>query len=266
MTSRSEPIRFIILDFALITGIGYSALETFKRVKRTLKKNNIHLIMCNLNKFAEKIHLSGIFDLEAEEDDELEERFVHILPTLNDSLEYTESYFLESLYDQAGLPSSIKIESEASCESPRDKQLSFAAVTVLEDSENIDDKVLEIFGAEFVKVEFKLDQIVYKKMTTPQALYILEAGELALMSDSDTIIETVLPGCMVGDMELISNRPRICTLKCTSPAITWMLSEDSFTKLSKLHPYLAIQFIRQISMPFNSARLHNMVHHWAQLR
>lgn len=106
-------------------------------MKRTLKKNNIHLIMCNLNKFAEKIHLSGIFDLEAEEDDELEGGFVHILPTLNDSLEYTESYFLESLYNQVGLPSSIKIESEASCESPRDKQLSFAAVTVLEGKHNL---------------------------------------------------------------------------------------------------------------------------------
>ncbi|KAJ3323969.1 hypothetical protein HDV06_000945 [Boothiomyces sp. JEL0866] len=289
MTSRSEPIRFIILDFALITGIGYSALETFKRVKRYLKKNNIHLIMCNLNKFTSKIHSSGIFDLEIEENNELEERFIHILPNLNDSLEYTESYFLESLYNQAGELSSI-IESDSPCNSPREKQLSIAAVTVLEDhpminytfpgnqrpfkslfqaildSESIDDEILEVFGAEFVKVEFIEDQIVYKKRTSAQALYILEAGELALLSDSDTVIETVLPGCMIGDMELISNRPRICTLKCISAATTWMLSKDSFTKLTRSHPYLSIQFIRLISMPFNSARLYNMVHHWAQLR
>ncbi|KAJ3274519.1 hypothetical protein HDV01_002647 [Terramyces sp. JEL0728] len=280
MTSRSEPIRFIILDFALITGIGYSALETFKRVKRNLKKHNIHLILCNLGQFTQKLQSSGIFELDMDENNEMEERIVHILPTLNDSLEYTESFFLESLYNQTAEFSSIDIDSESPCNSPREKQLSIAAVTVLEgyqrpfkslfqailDSDSIDDEILEVFGAEFVKMEFKENQIVYKKRTAAHSLYILESGELALLSDSDTIVETVLPGCMIGDMELISNRPRICTLKCTSPAVAWALSRESFTKLTRSHPYLAVQFIRLIAMPFNSARLYNMVHHWAQLR
>ncbi|KAJ3077467.1 hypothetical protein HK102_005206, partial [Quaeritorhiza haematococci] len=70
-TSASKPrIRFLILDFSLITGIDYSATEAFLRIKKTLRQQRTHLVFVGLGSVGGEFFKSGIFDVDVEEEEE----------------------------------------------------------------------------------------------------------------------------------------------------------------------------------------------------
>ncbi len=82
MLDRNSPIRFFVLDFTLISGVDYSGLETFLRIKRNLKKCNTHLVFCGVNGSETEIRIGELVDEEG--DDPL----VHFFHSLNDALEW----------------------------------------------------------------------------------------------------------------------------------------------------------------------------------
>jgi SulP family sulfate permease len=51
-----EPkTRFVVLDFSLISGVDYSGLESFLRIKRRLVQNNTHLVLCGLGNLENEV-------------------------------------------------------------------------------------------------------------------------------------------------------------------------------------------------------------------
>jgi SulP family sulfate permease len=296
-----EPhIRFIVLDFSLIGGIDYSGLETFQRIKRNLTNTSTHLVFCGSLQLENEFRISGIFELE-EEEEESNSMLVHIFETLNDALEWCENYLLSTYYVKSTRSSSVPKSVPANYEprpsivpsTPREQQVYHAASTIIKDfpfiapqtihqhqpfrfliqaisdADQVSDELLQVFGPEFEKLEFKKNEIVYLSGTDPMGLYIVENGELGLsITDlhGSKIVETLLPGTMVGELELFAEKPRICTLISLSNTTVWCLSKTSYKKLSKSHPHLMLEFVTKISVPFDAVRFYNTVHHWSQLR
>ncbi|KAJ1554669.1 hypothetical protein HK096_002459, partial [Nowakowskiella sp. JEL0078] len=106
----SFKVRFVILDFSLISGTDYSAVEAFLRIKRKLRKQNVHLVFCGLGDLANNLVKSGIF--ETNEDDE----FIHSFMDLNESLEWCENNLLSVYFNQKSL---MAAEMKATNISPR---------------------------------------------------------------------------------------------------------------------------------------------------
>lgn len=139
-----EPqIRFIVLDFSLISGVDYSGLETFSRVKRNTIAANTHLIFCGLQSMEQEIRLAGIFD--DEEGEEITNTLlVHVFLSLNDALEWCENYLLSTYYVKS-LPITTPIKSPGvagsssagltrysiAAQTPRATQLDMAAESVI---------------------------------------------------------------------------------------------------------------------------------------
>jgi sulfate permease, SulP family len=129
--------------------------------------------------------------------------------------------------------------------------------------------LVDIFGPKFEKLQFNKHDIVYLAGSDPMGLYIVENGELGLSitdMNGTKIVETLLPGTMVGELELFAQKPRICTLSSLSLSTVWSLSKNSYIKLSKSHPHLMLEFVTKICVPFDAVRYYNTVHHWSQLR
>jgi CRP-like cAMP-binding protein len=97
-------------------------------------------------------------------------------------------------------------------------------------------------------------------------LYVLEYGQLALKIRSGKIVQTLLPGTMIGGLEFFSNQNRTCSLVAISDAVVWKLDKVSYEQVSKTNPALILNFVTKIAIPFNTARFYNTVHHYAQLR
>ncbi|KAJ1566320.1 hypothetical protein HK405_010272, partial [Cladochytrium tenue] len=61
LLSKSARVRYIILDFSLVTGVDFSAMETFHRLKRVLTGRGIQLVFCDFGFVGSELKKSGLF-------------------------------------------------------------------------------------------------------------------------------------------------------------------------------------------------------------
>ncbi|EEH17979.2 hypothetical protein PABG_00542 [Paracoccidioides brasiliensis Pb03] len=91
---KDQPIRFLILDFAHVKGLDFSAAEAFTRLNRILWKRRVHMIISSLDvngDVGKSLHNVGLFS---------KENWVEIFENLNSALEYCENELLKVLYQR----------------------------------------------------------------------------------------------------------------------------------------------------------------------
>lgn len=87
---QHNPIRFLIIDFALVYGLDFSSAEAFVRVQRLLAAKDVHLILCGARSDGlVGTALQGV-GLWADR----EGMRVEVFESLNDALEWTENVYL----------------------------------------------------------------------------------------------------------------------------------------------------------------------------
>ncbi|PVU87423.1 hypothetical protein BB561_006339 [Smittium simulii] len=104
---EDNPIRFLIIDFAFVTGMDFSAAEAFIRLKRILTQKQIHLVMCgvsNNSEVSKALISSGLWVndsstqhnlAETYENNSQELNYLHVFSGLNAALEWCENFLLE---------------------------------------------------------------------------------------------------------------------------------------------------------------------------
>ncbi|GAA5977360.1 hypothetical protein JCM5350_002440 [Sporobolomyces pararoseus] len=95
-----DPIRFLVLDFSMASGVDFSAAEAFVRMQRLLDERGVQLIFCGCPVDSSVAVALRSVDLWS---DGPEEKVV-VLETLNESLEHCENAFLRSLYSKTFKP------------------------------------------------------------------------------------------------------------------------------------------------------------------
>ncbi|WVN88135.1 uncharacterized protein L203_103336 [Cryptococcus depauperatus CBS 7841] len=83
---QHHPIRFLVVDFALVHGLDFSAAEAFVRVERLLAAKDVLLILCGAEP---ESALRGVGLWGDREGDR-----VKVFDLLNDALEWTENAYL----------------------------------------------------------------------------------------------------------------------------------------------------------------------------
>lgn len=92
-TWQQKPIRFMVIDFSLVSGLDFSAAEAFTRIQRLLEAKTVTLVFCGLVAEGEiGIALRSV-DLWADRGLKLE-----VFPSLNEALEWTENSYLRGMY------------------------------------------------------------------------------------------------------------------------------------------------------------------------
>jgi SulP family sulfate permease len=89
---RKRPIKFLILDLWLVTGIDYSAAEVFNTISRLLNGRQIELVISGVDPdhgLGRNLRTVGLGE------DGID---VKLLPDLNSALEYCENELLKTLY------------------------------------------------------------------------------------------------------------------------------------------------------------------------
>ncbi|PWN44571.1 hypothetical protein IE81DRAFT_310490 [Ceraceosorus guamensis] len=88
---QRNPIRFLIVDFSLVSGIDFSAAEAFTRVSRLLDAKDVVLVFCGLAPDSDVGDALRAVDIH-------EGVRLEIFQHLNEALEWTENQFLRSMY------------------------------------------------------------------------------------------------------------------------------------------------------------------------
>ncbi|KAI8911753.1 sulfate transporter family-domain-containing protein [Gorgonomyces haynaldii] len=279
--------RFLVFDFSLVNGIDYSGFESFSRIKRILFMKRIHVIFCGLGTVMEDFKRSGLLQVEEQYEDEIK-----MFEDLNNALEWCENKLL-SIYYQRSQPQIVHTQPKQviGTPTPRERQIHAAAslihhehphvepskeltgpvallIPAFGDFSGMDYDMLALFGPQFECLTVEEGDVIYKMEDEADALYIVEQGQLGLKLSPERgskIVETLLPGTMVGSLEMFGNRPRACYLVSLTESVVWRLSKETFENIGKTHPELTLSFVTRIAVPFDTVRYYNSVHHWAQL-
>ncbi|KAJ9102047.1 hypothetical protein QFC19_004975 [Naganishia cerealis] len=91
---ESNPIRFLIVDFALVPGLDFSSAEAFVRLQRLLSQKDVLLILCGANPDGLVGRALQAVDLWADQ----EGTRVEVFDGLNSALEWCENAYLTAYY------------------------------------------------------------------------------------------------------------------------------------------------------------------------
>ncbi|KAJ1652535.1 hypothetical protein IWQ61_007151 [Dispira simplex] len=98
-----QPIRFLVLDIGLVTGVDFSAAEAFTRIKRLLRAREVYFVVCRVdfnNEVGKALRAAKVCGTSAQDDP-----YTCVFSTLNEGLEWCENVLLETYYLQRSQPS-----------------------------------------------------------------------------------------------------------------------------------------------------------------
>ncbi|KAI9598318.1 sulfate transporter family-domain-containing protein [Syncephalis fuscata] len=305
-----QPIRFLLLDFQLVTGVDFSAAEAFLRLKRLLIASNIYLVISGVTAETEMVRALRVTGVWTGAPDET---WVHGFVTLNGALEWCENSLLEAYYyrrqqrqllkqqqneqeqpQQHPLMQAVRITPELEFASPRMHRLEKAGETTLEGKETIILLVLAWLlitkSLMFLKQVFHgmphcteeiltrlshyleqqlvaAGQTLWHKGEQATALYLVEEGILHLSVETPlftqpiedtnddyssslpcrntlTTVESVMPGTMVGELELLTENVHTSTLIADTDAVVWQFTHNAYQLAIEHDPALMVILTR----------------------
>ncbi|ORX93910.1 hypothetical protein K493DRAFT_408202 [Basidiobolus meristosporus CBS 931.73] len=290
-----NPIRFLILDFHLVNGIDFSAAEAFVRVRRLLKAKDIYMVISGVSYHSDLGKaLRGVRIWGNDEEDDIQ-NFDH----LNEALEWCENFLLQTYYKNKSHSVEPKkrnidiIETQRQETSPaldnslvsvRQMHLYEAANNALQGESHAytnfpqplalllqafqeisgsNEEFLFRLSSHFVQWEVGQGTVVWAQGDEPEALFLVEQGLLRMnveKANATKVVESVLPGTMVGELGFFSLRPRGSTLVAERDSVLWKLSKAEFEKLCEEDPALTVKFMR-LALAYSAEGLKTMTTH-----
>ncbi|TPX53903.1 hypothetical protein SeMB42_g00542 [Synchytrium endobioticum] len=321
-------VRFVVLDFALISDIDFSAMEAFLRITKTLREKNIHLVFCVFGHVGKELASVGVVNRENSD-------WVHVFGTLNGALEWCENCLLDSYYKRtertrtellrqaaaeaaaangntddaaaAGyessgqatrastpIPTPLKrVDSMLSASlihaSPRQVQVDEAAKQVVSTDPHMSTVPEEIHPVEllirafsrvsdasrdvlarlapqFERTAVGPNGVMWEPNDESTELLVVESGDLLMEyievdRGAAKVVETCVPGVMIGELEMFAGRPRTSRVRAgQSGAVLWRLRASVFDELCENEPSVALNFMK-LSLGFDGVRVYNVISH-----
>ncbi|KAJ1736023.1 hypothetical protein LPJ72_001606 [Coemansia sp. Benny D160-2] len=291
---QENPIRFLVLDFALVNGMDFSAAEAFIRVRRLLEAREIYMVICGAERSSEVGHALRAASVWSSEETE----YVQTFASLNDALEWCENVLLQYYYlHQAALagthvpqnynytfvttpqPEEVNIYGS----SPRNAMVSEAtqsamtvsrsgsspvmrvspspALAILQqafhdlDSGGSVDSTLAFIAPHFCRDQISPGQYLWQLGSPPLGMYLVESGILRVYVDDGSgmteAIESILPGTVLGELSLVTNKEYNTAVVADSDASIWVLPKKAFDDLCEHKPAQMLAFI-QLSLAYSA--------------
>jgi CRP/FNR family transcriptional regulator, cyclic AMP receptor protein len=93
---------------------------------------------------------------------------------------------------------------------------------------------------------FSAGQIIIKEGQPGDVMYVVQEGEVDILL-GDKVIDSTGPGGIIGEMALISDKPRSATVIAKTDCRLVPVDEKQFVYLVHQSPYFAIQVMRVIA-------------------
>ncbi|KAI9447202.1 sulfate transporter family-domain-containing protein [Lactarius psammicola] len=266
------PVRFLVLDFALVLGVDLSAAEALVRVQRLLSGRKVVLVICGAGDGKVLCRIG---------------QHVELFTTYNDAMEWTENVYLRAWFDSNGAetkPIALPGRQDSVCmdlqqslpHSPRRAQLRDAGWrTMAKKTSPTDDNkrrtgpptapkeplntleqaflpyttdrtMLEQLASYFEPITVPEGHVLWKQGEPADGLYVVGAGVLRatyrFAAHTPAIEESMVPGTLAGELSGLAGLARNATVVAERPAVLWRLSVDALRLLETKQPDLARAF------------------------
>jgi SulP family sulfate permease len=219
-TSR-QAVEFVVLDFALVTGLDSSAVLSFLKLKQVIDNQNIYLIFTNLSPMLrQQLESGGILD---------QEQSIKIFPDLDRGVEWCENRILEFASSTQRDPGNLE------------EQLA----DIFLDSEMINQ-----FINYLLPLNVNKDQVIFNQGDPVDGLYFLTKGQISVILNfpdgSSKRLSTYNCGTIFGEIGLYQKSHRSASVIADQASQLYYLSQVAFERLEMEQPALASIFHRFI--------------------
>jgi SulP family sulfate permease len=289
-----RPIKFLVLDLWLVTGLDYSAAEVFNTISRLLNGKGIELVISGVDPergLGRSLRSTGLGE------DGIE---VQLLPELNSALEYCENELLKTLFDNeedsastrtASTTANLDVPSQSSDlqppaadmlgSSPRRVHLREAARKSLGHMEvkrsarwqsfaeplrlmlqifrDMSDKNEDFWFRAvryFKHSEYVAGTVLFRRGERAEGFYLVESGILRAEYDlpQGWLFESIVAGTTCGELPFFSETDRTATCVVERDCVVWAMGRESWERLQKEEPDVAQELLR-ISLKLTSERM-----------
>lgn len=213
---RTQPLRFVLLDFGAVTGLGSSAAIGFRRLESLAAAQGLYIYFTSVPLELEQ-HLEG---LGYRMDDQAGVCRVAL------NLDYAMEFCEDALLAEAGL---------------QERQRESLERLLLSGFPEPDLVPLLLRCLE--RVEAPRKAVLIRQGDASDCMYFLESGrvrvELALPGGRLLRLKKMGPGTVFGEMGLYTSAPRSASVIASEPCVAYRLSAERFALIQRKAPLLA---------------------------
>lgn len=238
------PLKFLVIDFHLVTGIDSSAIFSFERLKQTTTAAGIQVVLTGLTSTLQGRLISANLKLSSETGEQSWRQF----STLDEGVNWCEGQMLKVFFE-VGLATSSQSVIDLMKAQFTPKKTNIDWLTQLKErpsqtpSENFD-----IFMGYLDRTTFKAGDHLLTPETSIDAIYLLEQGTATYHTSSDSQhpdeFGTLEAGTPLNLSAFYTNQPSRQTMTATSDGVLYVLSRDALHRIETCHPHIAIALHR----------------------
>jgi len=255
--NQQDQVRYILIDFERVTGIDSTAVTTgFLRVKQLANVNGVMIAFSNLRPEFEELLIANQVILELNDPNHLIDCIVNFKET-NDALEWIEDHILKQCSSPPANPSMPNIPFAFNVDGSQNKVL--MSLSPEPETKIWLQKILvEFFGYDsendgelgkyssltdhFGLMRFRAGDTVFQVGQSPDMIYIVLVGEIALYHPENKLIQRARYGSIVGDVHFCLSTPRQFNCVASEESAVFFLSRSRFNDLKKQDPRVALGF------------------------
>jgi sulfate permease, SulP family len=218
LLARHPESRFLVFDFRLVNGVDSSATHSFAQIKRAADEHGARLVLAHLTPELGKAFRAIGFLAED----------VMLVPDLDQALETCEDAIIETAQRARG------------------------------DAKSLHEWLAEAFGdgehadlliKECVRIEVAPGDVIAEQGAAADALHFILDGRVGILVDSggrQVRVRSLRSHTTVGEMGLITGRPRNATIRAETSGILYALSLSAYERLKVEHPAAAMALLSYI--------------------
>jgi SulP family sulfate permease len=219
LAQAKTPIRYLVFDFHLISGLDSSAMSSFVKLRRLAQQQKLHLVFTHLQPDLEQqLIQNGCIQLE----DDTCQRF----SDLDRGIEWCEEQILKAthLRRRRFLPLALQIPD--------------LLLIPQEDARQ--------FMPYLDRLQISAGHTLFKPGEASNTLYFLENGQVSILSqsldDEPKRLQTLSSGTVLGEVEFYRNTPRSVMAIADKDSSLYGLSRQNLEVMQTNHPALANAF------------------------
>lgn len=216
-TQEGNPLRFVLLDFRLVTGLDSSAVISFTRMQQVAQQQSFQLIFTNLSLAIEhQLRQSGILDENS-----------RLFPDLERGLAWCEETILTGALwrRRRSLPLSLQLDDLF----PTSEQAS-------------------VFIKHLQAMDVEANTVLFRAGDPPGPIYFVESGMLSVLLElgggRNKRIQAVSDGAVLGDISFCAEVPQDVTVIADKNSTLHLLSQSAWQTIQQESPEAAIAFQR----------------------
>ena len=213
------PLRYLMFDFRLVTGMDYSAAAGFTKIAQYADEKGFTLGLCQLtDELTQLLRKEGL--------DARARRCVRLFPDLDHGLEWAENDLLGSR--DLALPgdgASFSAKVRTICSQPDDA---------------------ERFQSYFETVSYEAGETLIRQGTASDDMFFIDSGQVAIMlnlpNGGSVRLKSMGAGTAIGEIAFYLGVPRSASVVALEKTAAYRLSSEQLRAMHRDVPALAIVF------------------------